>query len=87
MTEIEALIVRQEIPMLGKLIGTSYADGAAAARRLRRDAVRQDGRDACERSARRGALSAIKLAQTGQTYVHALTDSRRQRRRETSKTC
>jgi hypothetical protein len=71
-TEIEALIVRQEIPLLGKLLGTTTL--FAPPQLADFDATRFDKTaetlasevPAAERS------SAFALAQTGQDYVHAL---------------
>ena len=74
MTEIEALIVRQEIPMLGKLLGTTTL--FAPPQLADFDATRFDKTaetlasevPAAERS------SAFALAQIAQDYVHALYD-------------
>ena len=73
-TEIEALIVRQEIPMLGKLIGTStlmappqLADFDAARFAKTSQAFAAEVPDA-ER------VSAAKLRQIAADYTHALND-------------
>jgi hypothetical protein len=76
-TEIEALIVRQEIPMLGKLIGTSTLMAPPQLADFDATKLATTSEEFAAEIPAAERAPAAKLRQIGEDYVHALYDTAR----------